>query len=64
MNISINPKAFGSPQQAPVALNISDMQLVAFRWPTEKLKVTGFEYALGWLKKFPNGGGLWRNVNC
>lgn len=48
------PKAFGSPQQSPVALNISDMQVVRFHWPTERLKVTGFEYALGWLKKFPN----------
>jgi hypothetical protein len=62
------PKTFGSPQQAPVALNISDMQLVAFRWSTEKLKVTGFEYALGWLKKFPNvsvavyGGTLIANL--
>jgi phthiocerol/phthiodiolone dimycocerosyl transferase-like enzyme len=48
------PKAFGSGQQPPVALNISDMQTVAFRWPMERLKVTGFEYACGWLKKFPN----------
>ncbi len=48
------PKAFGSTQQPPVALNISDMQAVRFHWPTERLKVTGFEYALGWLKKFPN----------
>jgi hypothetical protein len=48
------PKAFGSPPQAPVALNISDIQAVKFHWPTERLKVTGFEYALGWLKKFPN----------
>jgi hypothetical protein len=48
------PKTFGSPQQAPVALNVSDMQTVRFHWPTERLKVTGFEYALGWLKKFPN----------
>ncbi len=48
------PKAFGSPQQAPIALNISDMQTVTFHWSTERLKVTGFEYALGWLKKFPN----------
>jgi hypothetical protein len=48
------PKAFGSPQQVPVALNISDMQAVRFHWSTERLKVTGFEYALGWLKKFPN----------
>jgi hypothetical protein len=48
------PKTFGSPQQAPIALNVSDMQTVKFHWPTERLKVTGFEYALGWLKKFPN----------
>jgi len=48
------PKSFGSPAQPPVALNISDMQAVRFHWPTERLKVTGFEYALGWLKKFPN----------
>jgi hypothetical protein len=48
------PKSFGSPQQAPIALNVSDMQAVKFHWPTEQLKVTGFEYALGWMKKFPN----------
>jgi hypothetical protein len=48
------PKTFGSPQQVPIALNISDMQTVEFRWPTERLRVIGFEYALGWLKKFPN----------
>ncbi|QIO98554.1 phthiocerol/phthiodiolone dimycocerosyl transferase family protein [Bradyrhizobium symbiodeficiens] len=48
------PKAFGSAQQPPVALNISDMQTVKFSWPMERLKVTGFEYACGWLKKFPN----------
>ena len=48
------PRAFGSPQQAPVAVNISDIQTVQFHWPLERLTVTGFEYALGWLKKFPN----------
>lgn len=48
------PRAFGSPQQAPVAINVSDIQSVQFHWPTERLVVTGFEYALGWLKKFPN----------
>ena len=48
------PRAFGSPQQAPVAINISDIQSVQFHWPTERLTATGFEYALGWLKKFPN----------
>ena len=48
------PKAFGGTQQPPVALNISDMQAVTLHWPTERLTVTGFEYALGWLKKFPN----------
>jgi hypothetical protein len=48
------PKTFGSPQQAPVALNVSDMQTVTCHWPMERLKVIGFEYALGWAKKFPN----------
>ena len=48
------PRSFGAARQAPVALNMSDMQAVTFRWPMERLKVTGFEYALGWLKKFPN----------
>jgi hypothetical protein len=48
------PRVFGSAQQAPVALNVSDMQRVEFRWPLARLKVTGFEYALGWLKTFPN----------
>ncbi|MGY3602659.1 MULTISPECIES: phthiocerol/phthiodiolone dimycocerosyl transferase family protein [unclassified Bradyrhizobium] len=48
------PKSFGAAQQAPVALNVSDMQAVKFRWPMARLRVAGFEYALGWLKKFPN----------
>jgi len=48
------PKAFGSTQQAPVALNVSDMQTVRFHWPTERLAVQGFEYACGWMKRFPN----------
>lgn len=48
------PRAFGSPQQAPVAINVSDIQTVQFHWPLERLVVTGFEYALGWMKKFPN----------
>jgi hypothetical protein len=48
------PNSFGAARQAPVALNVSDMQAVKFHWPMERLKVTGFEYALGWLKKFPN----------
>lgn len=48
------PRAFSSPQQAPVAINVSDIQSVEFRWPTERLTVTGFEYALGWMKRFPN----------
>lgn len=48
------PRAFGSPQQAPVAINVSDIQTVQFHWPVEQLAVTGFEYALGWMKKFPN----------
>jgi hypothetical protein len=48
------PKSYGSTTQPPVALNISDMQGVKFHWPTQKLTVTGFEYALGWTKTFPN----------
>ncbi|MFG1422869.1 phthiocerol/phthiodiolone dimycocerosyl transferase family protein [Roseixanthobacter liquoris] len=48
------PRAFGSPQQSPVAINVSDIQTVQFHWPVERLAVTGFEYALGWMKKFPN----------
>ncbi len=62
------PRAFGSPQQAPVAINVSDIQSVEFRWPTERLTVTGFEYALGWMKRFPNvsvsvyGGTLIANI--
>ncbi|MBB6306694.1 phthiocerol/phthiodiolone dimycocerosyl transferase family protein [Xanthobacter tagetidis] len=48
------PRAFGSPQQAPVAINVSDIQTVQFHWPVERLAVTGFEYALGWIKRFPN----------
>jgi hypothetical protein len=47
------PKTFGSKQQSPVALNTSDMQAVKFHWPTQQLKVTGFDYACG-LKSFPN----------
>jgi hypothetical protein len=47
------PKLFGGTQQPPVALNVSDMQAINFRWPTQQLKVTGFEYACG-LKNFPN----------
>ncbi|MDQ0509922.1 phthiocerol/phthiodiolone dimycocerosyl transferase family protein [Ancylobacter amanitiformis] len=48
------PKAFSSPRQSPVAINVSDIQTVEFHWPVERLAVTGFEYALGWMKKFPN----------
>lgn len=48
------PTSFGSPQQAPVAMSVSDMQNVIFRWPMQQLSVIGFEYALGWQKKFPN----------
>lgn len=40
------PREFGSPQQAPVAINVSDIQTVQFHWPLERLTVTGFEYAL------------------
>ena len=47
------PRLFGGMQQPPVALNVSDMQAIKFRWPTQRLKVTGFDYACG-LKNFPN----------
>jgi hypothetical protein len=47
------PKLFCGVQQPPVALNVSDMQAIRFRWPTQQLKVTGFDYACG-LKNFPN----------
>jgi hypothetical protein len=47
------PKLFGGMQQPPVALNVSDMQAINFHWPTQRLKVTGFDYACG-LKNFPN----------
>ncbi|MEJ0002887.1 MAG: hypothetical protein WDN30_03755 [Pararobbsia sp.] len=58
------PKAFGSTQQPAVALNISDMQIVTFRWPMERLKVTGFEYALGWLKTFSQRVGVGLRSNA
>ncbi|ALP66107.1 phthiocerol/phthiodiolone dimycocerosyl transferase family protein [Paraburkholderia caribensis] len=48
------PNSYGSTKQPPVALNISDMQRIDFHWPTQKLSVTGFEFALGWTKTFPN----------
>ena len=47
------PKLFGGPQQPPVAINVSDMQAINFRWPTQRLVLTGFDYACG-LKNFPN----------
>jgi hypothetical protein len=37
---------------AAFALAIADMA-IDFRWPTQKLKVTSFDYACG-LKNFPN----------
>lgn len=48
------PTTFGSKRQPPVALNVSDMQAVRFHWPTQRLRVTGFEYACGLSTKFPN----------
>lgn len=48
------PAAFASPHPRPVALNVSDVQQVHFHWPMERLRVTGFEFALGWSKPFPN----------
>lgn len=48
------PRAFGDPRDVPVAINVSDMGKVAFHADIRQLTATGFEYALGWLKKFPN----------
>lgn len=48
------PRALGGPRQSPVAINVSDIQTVQFHWPVERLTVGGFEYALGWMKNFPN----------
>lgn len=48
------PKTFGDPRDVPVAINVSDMGRVAFHADITQLTAAGFEYALGWLKKFPN----------
>ncbi len=48
------PKTFGETRHDPTAINISDMGAVAFHAAIETLKPTGFEYATGWMKRFPN----------
>ncbi|MFZ1427879.1 MAG: hypothetical protein WAS21_14015 [Geminicoccaceae bacterium] len=48
------PRTFGDPRDVPVAINVSDMGKVAFHAEIAQLTAAGFEYALGWLKKFPN----------
>jgi hypothetical protein len=48
------PKAFGTPQDMPAAINISDMGRVAFHADMQVLKAAGFDYATGWLKPYPN----------
>lgn len=48
------PRTFGDPRDVPVAINVSDMGKVGFHADIRQLTAAGFEYALGWLKKFPN----------
>jgi hypothetical protein len=48
------PKAFGTPQDMPAALNISDMGRVRFHTEITQLRPQGFDYATGWLKPYPN----------
>ena len=37
-----------------MALNISDMGTIHYHAVSGPLRDSGFEYALGWLKQFPN----------
>ncbi|MEJ0016454.1 MAG: hypothetical protein WDN25_07780 [Acetobacteraceae bacterium] len=48
------PRSFGAPGDVPVALNISDMGTIHYHQVSGQTRDSGFEYALGWLKKFPN----------
>jgi hypothetical protein len=48
------PRAFGQPSDAPVAINISDMGVIAFHAEMQALRATGFEYATGLMKTYPN----------
>ena len=48
------PRNFGTPQTAPVALNISDMGAVAFHDEIAALKPIGFDYATGLPQRYPN----------
>jgi hypothetical protein len=48
------PKAFGTPQDMPAELNISDMGRIHFHTEITQLRPQGFDYATGWLKPYPN----------
>jgi hypothetical protein len=48
------PRAFGQLQEAPVAVNLSDMGVIAFHTEMQILRPTGFEYAAGLMKTYPN----------
>jgi hypothetical protein len=48
------PKSFGNTRDGVTALNISDLGNVAFHAATETLQPTGFEYATGLRKRYPN----------
>jgi hypothetical protein len=48
------PKSFGDTRDVFTALNISDLGAIAFHAAIETLKPTGFEYATGVRKRYPN----------
>ncbi len=48
------PQSFGTPQAAPIAINLSDMGLVAFHNEIAVLKPVGFDYATAIGQPFPN----------
>jgi hypothetical protein len=48
------PQSFGTPQTAPIAINLSDMGVVAFHDEIAVLKPLGFDYATAIGQLFPN----------
>jgi hypothetical protein len=48
------PQSFGIPQTAPIAINLSDMGVVAFHDEIAVLKPLGFDYATAIGQPFPN----------
>jgi hypothetical protein len=48
------PNSFASTRTDPTAISLSDMGKVAFHAAIETLAPTGFEYATGWMKRYPN----------